>query len=62
VTARVRKARRASVLACGHYVMAGQRIVSRDHGRWVCLDCALGRFPARAAGGARAGAPGPRPR
>lgn len=39
---RVRKARRASVLACGHYVLVGALIVCRD-GRWICIDCALRR-------------------
>lgn len=40
MTVRVRKARKSSVLACGHYVLTGQLIVSRD-GRWTCLQCAL---------------------
>jgi hypothetical protein len=38
--ARVRKARRSSVVACGHYVLTGQVIVKRG-GRWLCLECAL---------------------
>jgi hypothetical protein len=37
---RVRKARRASTLGCGHYVNVGAVIVRRS-GRWTCLDCAL---------------------
>ena len=37
---RVRKARRSSVLACGHLVNVGNLIVCRD-GRWTCLQCAL---------------------
>jgi len=37
---RVRKARRSSRVACGHYVTAGQVIVRRG-GRWACLPCAL---------------------
>jgi hypothetical protein len=38
--ARVRKARRSSAVACGHYVLTGQVIVKRG-GRWICLPCAL---------------------
>lgn len=38
--ARVRKARRSSVVACGHYVLTGQLIVNRGSGR-CCLLCAL---------------------
>ena len=34
------KARRSSVVACGHYVTVGQLIANRGDG-WVCLDCAL---------------------
>jgi hypothetical protein len=34
------KARRSSVVACGHYVLTGQLIVNRGGG-WACLDCAL---------------------
>jgi hypothetical protein len=41
MTARVRKARRASLLACGCYVQVGNLIVSRGGQPWVCLDCAL---------------------
>jgi hypothetical protein len=37
---RARKARRSSVVACGHYVLVGQVIVRRG-GRWTCLPCAL---------------------
>jgi hypothetical protein len=37
---RVRKARRSSVVACGHYVTTGQLIDNRG-GRWTCLGCAL---------------------
>lgn len=39
-TARVRKARRSSVVACGHFVLVGATIVKRA-GRWTCLPCAL---------------------
>jgi hypothetical protein len=37
---RVRKARRSSVLACGHYVLHGHLIANRGQG-WICLDCAI---------------------
>lgn len=37
---RVRKARRSSRVACGHYVLVGAVIVRRA-GRWVCMPCAL---------------------
>ena len=37
---RVRKARRSSKVACGHYVLVGQVIVRRG-GKWACLPCAL---------------------
>lgn len=37
---RVRKARRASRLSCGHYVLAGHQIGRRDGG-WICIECAL---------------------
>jgi len=37
---RCMKARRSSVVACGHYVLTGQLIVNRGDG-WRCLDCAL---------------------
>jgi hypothetical protein len=37
---RVRKARRSSRLACGHYVLTGQLIVNRGEA-WICLDCAI---------------------
>lgn len=34
-----RKARKSSVVSCGHYVLRGQLIVRKD-GRWICGDCA----------------------
>lgn len=37
---RVRRARRASTLACGHHVNVGHVIVQRSRA-WICLDCAL---------------------
>lgn len=37
-----RKARRSSVVSCGHYVTVGQLIV-RIYGRWVCGHCAYTR-------------------
>ena len=37
---RVRKARRSSKVACGHYVTVGMVIVRRG-GKWACLPCAL---------------------
>ena len=37
---RVRKARKSSRVACGHYVLVGQVIVYRAS-RWICLPCAL---------------------
>jgi hypothetical protein len=37
---RVRKARKASRVACGHYVRVGHVIVSRA-GRWTCIECDL---------------------
>jgi hypothetical protein len=40
MTVRVRKARRSSRVACGHYVNRGQLIASNDTG-WICIDCAL---------------------
>jgi hypothetical protein len=43
---RVRKARRSSPLACGHYVLTGALIVCR-RGQWSCLDCALAAIRAR---------------
>ena len=48
MTTRVRKARRASVLSCGHYVLTGQKIVSRDRGPWTCLPCALAALETQA--------------
>jgi hypothetical protein len=43
---RVRKARKSSRLACGHWVITGNLIVS--HGQeWICLDCALARIRER---------------
>jgi hypothetical protein len=44
--AKVRKARRSSVVACGHHVLVGQVIVHRG-GRWTCLPCALAETRAR---------------
>jgi hypothetical protein len=38
---RVRRARRSSVLPCGHWALTGQLIVSRSHGPWICLPCAI---------------------
>ena len=43
----VRKARRASTLACGHHVWPGAVIVKRA-GRWRCLECALAAIRAAA--------------
>jgi ribosomal protein S27AE len=37
-----RKARKSSVVSCGHYVTMGQLIV-RIGGRWVCGYCAYTR-------------------
>lgn len=37
-----RKARKSSVVSCGHYVTTGQLIV-RIYGRWVCGSCAYTR-------------------
>lgn len=34
-----RKARRSSVLYCGHYVLVGQLII-RVEGHWICKECA----------------------
>jgi hypothetical protein len=44
----VRKARRSSRVACGHYVLVGQVIVHRG-GRWLCLQCAVAEVKAKAA-------------
>ena len=44
---RVRKARRSSKVACGHYVLVGQVIVRRG-GKWACLPCALAAIGASA--------------
>jgi len=41
---RVRKARRSSKVACGHYVLVGQVIVRRAS-KWACLSCALATRP-----------------
>jgi hypothetical protein len=38
---RVRRARFASLLSCGHHATAGAMIVSREPGRWVCSGCTL---------------------
>jgi hypothetical protein len=38
---RVRRARFASVLSCGHHATVGAMIVSRRPGRWICGGCAL---------------------
>jgi hypothetical protein len=38
---RARKARRSSLLACGHYVLRGQLIVSPDGRTWICGECQL---------------------
>jgi hypothetical protein len=38
---RVRKARRASRLTCGHHVLTGQLIASRDGRTWICINCQL---------------------
>jgi hypothetical protein len=48
---RIRKARRASRLACGHFVQVGALIVSHNKRRWTCIDCAVARI--RVAGQAR---------
>jgi hypothetical protein len=40
---RVRKARRASTLSCGHYVNVGHQIISHDGKRWICVECAIAR-------------------
>jgi len=37
-----RKARKSSVVSCGHYVRMGELIV-RIYGRWVCGHCAYTR-------------------
>jgi hypothetical protein len=42
----VRKARRSSVVSCGHHVLVGQVIVRRDR-RWICLPCALAEIRAK---------------
>jgi len=44
---RVRKARRSSRLACGHWVNTGNLIVSRPGHGWTCLQCALDRIRER---------------
>jgi hypothetical protein len=40
--ARCMKARWSSRVACDHYVLRGQVIISHDGGRtWICRPCAL---------------------
>jgi hypothetical protein len=42
------KARRSSVVACGHRVEVGDRIISRGQGwrrAWICMPCALTELP-----------------
>jgi hypothetical protein len=48
MTTRVRKARRSSVMSCGHWVARGHLIASRDRAPWVCLGCAIARIRATA--------------
>jgi len=43
---RVRKARRASLLGCGHHVRVGDLIVSYSRGPWQCITCSLARIRA----------------
>ena len=50
---RVRKARRSSKVACGHYVLVGHIIVRRA-GRWTCLECAIAGIKTTAAARAAA--------
>ena len=38
---RAMKARRTSVLSCGHLVTVVTLIVKEAGGRWICADCAL---------------------
>jgi hypothetical protein len=41
-----KRARWNTVAACGHWVMAGARIISRGNGKtWLCMDCALATRP-----------------
>ncbi len=49
---RVRKARKSSKVACGHWVTVGHVIVRRA-GRWTCLECALAAIRATTTGGKR---------
>lgn len=49
----VRRARRASVLACHHHVWPGHVIVRRA-GKWICLECALDAIRTSAASPATA--------
>lgn len=49
----VRKARRASTLACGHTVNVGH-VIAKRAGRWVCVECAVAGV--RAASQAKAAA------
>lgn len=37
-----RKARKSSLVSCGHYVLRGQLIVRKDK-RWICGNCAYVR-------------------
>ena len=40
LASRVRKARRASTLSCGHHVNVGH-VIAKCAGRWLCVECAL---------------------
>jgi hypothetical protein len=33
-----RKARKCSIMSCGHWVTTGQ-LIFRVEGRWICRDC-----------------------
>lgn len=33
-----RKARKSSIMSCGHWVLLGQ-LIFRVEGRWICRDC-----------------------
>ena len=59
MTVRVRKARRAGVLACGHPARIGSQIVNRGQG-WICAACAV-RLALDAIRAARDDPPGTRP-
>lgn len=39
--ARYMKARWSSRVACGHYVLRGQMIHTRDGATWICEPCQL---------------------